>query len=378
MFIIKTFSYSFTKFFVIFTAFLLNFKREIDFDIEYLKRRTVRNSDDYIRLMGMRASMWYIEAMCSPWVQKPIESLTAALERRVQAIEEFRMHKYCILAFLQLDFMLCVIKNLQGFYTKYNNELLALEKLMDDYEKNATEPMWEPIKSFNISPEQRTERFDKYQSVLGLEYLQEQMAPQLYVIYQNHPEPQKQLRYALRVLKQKTPENRETNPFEFLTDVIFVIQNIIDLLLFEGRFKQVDHLLAIAMNNCVKLQTLLPKSQIKTLNETKSKLCFFYAAWGVEIFERSAKEIYNLSRPVRGVIDNTGFIEMIDLMEPGVDIYANQFPIDIVKTHEELSSIVHRAKRWNSRGIDFAPYESLKAGLNKQSAIIKELMDFFD
>lgn len=115
------------------------------------------------------------------------------------------------------------------------------------------------------------------------------------------------------------------------------------------RLKQLDHCLAGLMFHTVNYRRSLPDHQRHTVSKIQAKLSNAFLHWGFIIAFESMKQI---AGEKFAIVDNRTYEEIEEFNESGVEIYAHQFPIDLVKTPEALEKVIKRCKAWYKRSRD--------------------------
>lgn len=120
----------------------------------------------------------------------------------------------------------------------------------------------------------------------------------------------------------------------------------LETLLLNNNFKQLDHCLAGVMFRTVKYRRSLPESERRKVSTMQARVAMYFTMWGAIIAYTS---IQRFRTGELHPINNEPYEEIQTFKEPGVQVYAHQFPINLVATPEEVVPIIKRVKAWDKR-----------------------------
>ncbi|XP_063701221.1 uncharacterized protein LOC134831425 [Culicoides brevitarsis] len=179
------------------------------------------------------------------------------------------------------------------------------------------------------------------------------------------------LKYVLPALKATL--NKHEIIHEFGTEnalfehTVILLRPIINCLIDTNHFEQVDHVLSILMFHLVKMRRDMPKviaTEIQAkIDASKAIVSFFYAIWAYELLVIAAKMYSEKHLKIK---IRTEMIRLEKFMEPGIEIYEKQFPVNVISDEKEWDKVVTKGKLWCQRAVDYfekaktAPADYLK------------------
>lgn len=126
-------------------------------------------------------------------------------------------------------------------------------------------------------------------------------------------------------------------------------------LIMTRHYAQLDHILSILMFHLVKNGRSVRSTEEQTaIDAAKGMVCFFYTDWAHNILRYSRMVV--LSPENSDVVSNPIKTEMVryeEYVEPGVEKYENQFPVDAVESGKECKKVIKTGKIWGQRAIDY-------------------------
>ncbi|XP_063705466.1 uncharacterized protein LOC134834657 [Culicoides brevitarsis] len=285
------------------------------------------DSPDYNKFLAMKAV-----SICHQSPLERAEKLPAA----IAALEPIKFAPEVSLAYVVASIhMDCKKENLDYY--------LNAEAVYDHYKKNGT-PCLSTHEIFGALPviEQENdlivqEFFDKFEKLKNDDLAIKYVMPSLKAFFN----------------KAKIMEKMEYGKFKFEA-LIPEFRSHFQLLLKTHHFAQVDHLLAIFMFHLVKAGRAKPQTEESQnqIDAAKALVSSWYTMVGwtlamcAEFMARNPE--FALKYPVR-----TEVVRFEEFMEPGVEIYENQFPIDFIQTEKEWDGVINKGKVWSQRALDY-------------------------
>lgn len=155
--------------------------------------------------------------------------------------------------------------------------------------------------------------------------------------------------------------------------VMFPTVYDLSLSIFHRReFKQLEHVLAVAMSFLVRYRRTLPKFYRSQLNEGQGLIARVYVAWGKEIMEASLAKLNGESyKP----IDNESFQAINEPDDIEYKIYVGQFPIEPVEGRAEIKKLVIRTKAWNKRATELLHDKTMGKHMDQTLSICDRIND---
>lgn len=154
-----------------------------------------------------------------------------------------------------------------------------------------------------------------------------------------------------------------------------------DYLIKSHQFAQVNHLLSVLMCKLVKYRRSLPQEKQQDCKRSQGFISEQYALWSFEIVQYSLQSLKDKNYSAKHLINNEVY-RFEELIEPGIEIYENQFPCEPILTRKEFGKSMKRGKAWCNRAIDLlkGDFEQSKAKelmkkLIALEPIIEELVD---
>lgn len=363
---------------------LVEILKKMQKDLDELLKTTPEDSEEYIKYFAMRAHVWNAEGQ-----QYVIGGLRSQVKEEhlqlfmnnITLLEPYKMRPICIFPYLDAILLLCCYYGHtdRDSMRKVDDFIFKAEDALEEYEKNVKEEILLPEKLFEVPSYLRTKQFVLYHESRDMKTTRKLMAYYLFNSYYELNRRDKKLKYAVPSLQMIGDYNGDVEASYFAKFGMNLLLRAIDIILDDGRLKQADHLLAIAMYHCVRLQSKLPQNEIAQLTNVKGLLSFRYARWGLIVFNVSAKYLRGFPAETAPLINHTEFEEVTELMEPGVEIYLNQFPHCAITDPSEIIELLKRAKTWNGRALEQAKDTTWTAATLQQRGKIdrymEELMD---
>lgn len=356
-------------------------------------------SDEKMLYWAMIVHLFVCETACKAWSPRPHQEQIDTYLAIIESQELYRLHPYSVYvrqptvtfgrlsshsrvyflfqSFIEIIVLTCTEAHLQGTLHTLDDYLFWSERTLIDYCKRVRKEIWTPKKLFAVPIELQTMNYCINQMKRGLDSLKDQLACFMYCAYRRLNSPKMELLYSITALRTVRSSSRDMYPLYFLDAIIPFLSQVIELLITSCNFKLTDHLLAIAMFHCVKLQHLVPADALPRLNNAKGQLSMFFAEWGVNIYERSHYALKKIDMKWKFKINAYDFEEYPGMVEPGVEVYASQFPHNIISDLSRLKLISKKVKKWNDRALEFITDSSGKQmALDQRTNIYKLIQKF--
>lgn len=223
--------------------------------------------------------------------------------------------------------------------------LLKLEKIYNRYMQSYGKVQaWggnDYLKCIKLKLNPLVTTFDR-----DLSLLYNMLASYLFCVYGNLSPPDYE-----NGLKYGVPKLRAIFQFgDFKAIYLFLDKclEVIDAMIKGSAYKQADHILTVAMHQSVLLRRRLEPHERHEMNGRQGRLMLRFAKWGKTIADRSMQKIRGEKNVPEGRTEP--YEELTKLMKAGREAYANQFPINLVATEEEVKKILKRARTWGKKG----------------------------
>lgn len=154
------------------------------------------------------------------------------------------------------------------------------------------------------------------------------------------------------------------------------ISNMTNTFISLRRFKQLNHLLAIAMYRLVKIRRELNYEDKRKLNGLQAGLSSVYAMYGFTIASGTFAKLqkhHNFKPP-----QNEDFTELTELIEDGMEVYTSQFPIVYPDTYLGARKVLQRAIKWNERARQLVIKPEDKRVCESESQALQHLLTTLD
>lgn len=253
------------------------------------------------------------------------------------------------------------------------------DKTKEDHEQNSKfkidadlkflEAAWNSSKLFEISCEEQSTDFIQYQKSHNIEVLFGAIPEMYETQHMNNIKRAKEstefLPKMIDLAAKKLKSNNLIENFEAIR--YFKEISVITIDCFQ--FKQTQHILSVAMFNLVKIRQNLPIEQRSALNELQAAVSHGFASYGVAFVSGS------ITKKLHGdkycIPAHPFYIEMTDLIEPGMEVYSSQYPNEYVENLLQMKKILKKALAWNKRSIELG--ESNQEDLEKYHCCTKML-----
>lgn len=317
-------------------------------EIDELLLMIEENSDEMKRVSLLKAFTLYLEMQVMNFGENcTIEEEREAANQLVSWTEKYgdKPEGFCmhLFGFLMLTRMLESEEN----WTESLRMALMCEEIYKNYTTNHKDvPFWKGDNYLEYINRTLSSLVKCYDRTLSVQY--SMIASSLFIGYthQTPPDHENAVRYAIEPLKIY----HEIYPWNCLIPIHCFLKSCvekIDVMIHCGCYKQVDHLLAVAMNLAVHERRSLPADARYKMDHIQGKLSLMFAFWGEHIAERSTQMIHGDKNVTK--IKNELYEEFNFLMTDGYLVYIHQFPVDLVTNEEEIKKILKRARTWAKR-----------------------------
>lgn len=320
-------------------------------------------SDDFIKLLAKKAHFMNNQGYLKYYY--PFTMPCTKFEEVINILRPYKMNKLCVYPYLEALFLMNECRSDCLLKVKYLHEA---EKIMIDYYKGSNEPIIRSKELFDIPKQWNSFNYHQYH------------AGHYFKAFQNFrqwvrfPEEdmcfvESDMFYAISALRSFSIATRDKEPVFFLRTVLQILFEVIVYTRSIYRFKQLNHLLAIAMHHTTKLEQVIPQQNQNELKNMKGMLSYHFAYWGLNIVNRSSPNFVNTG--LQTSILNNYYEEITNLIEPGVKQYENLFPIETVGVRQHYQ-ILRECQVWNNRAIELIPNTVERQAPVKQ----RELLNF--
>lgn len=205
----------------------------------------------------------------------------------------------------------------------------------------------------------------------------------IYFCYDRLDSPQMKYQYAIPSIRAKLELDQQETGFRPKETIPQVISEL-KCLLHKRAFKQLDHLLSGFMYQLVKYRRTLPEEEKLDLNYIQGQLSLLYACWGYDIMnssflligtEEGTDEHEKLSTSLE-ICKN--FIEFPELIEPGCETYADQFPTNYTKSIQNVKNLFKKVLAWNKRSKELIGNNWEKDIVSKQKQALVQFKEDLD
>lgn len=242
--------------------------------------------------------------------------------------------------------------------THFSDEIVAAtsyQKAMNFFSselgKNLGNNCWDGAKTFGVSNDEASHAFTQYQNEHTLNVFREQFISMKFTALKKIMDQREKaiadLPCNTEIIKMIKSEDLETKikGLEWLDSKG-------NLLITEENFKQANHVVAVAIYHSVKIRRNLPPDSRTTMDTIQCDLSGTFSQVGELIIDMALmrKRMGGLGEFFDGFVKEK-FVELTELVEDGIEAYANQFPNELPKTYREMKPILKRAISWNKRAI---------------------------
>lgn len=224
---------------------------------------------------------------------------------------------------------------------------------------------------FDIPVDEQTPDFTMYQethtSELAIEFITEKSLNNV----KSRSDTVKKEQKNISMLIQTASNLLKSSDFIKKMEGIAILQKIAETCLEGLQFKQSLHALSVSMFHFIKLRKCFPADKRSKLNEVLADLSYSYAKYGLTFAAGSVEKMN--PHYEQFMVPSSEFIEMTDLIEPGIETYSSQFPTEYVDNPLEIKKIIKKALAWNKRAIELnegkqqklEEYETMNEALNQ-------------
>lgn len=283
-------------------------------------------------------------------LDKCIKSLRPLINDKNKAVKAFHA---TLLARIRKS---SVVTRLKGIYEAMD-ALKDIDKFYETFtQRHSVDAAWDITKVFGFTKEaieNSDSSFKGYLSYRRLDWLLMEMWSSITSSYALK-DPENTLKYGLRCLPiifyQLKAENAE-NKVRYIHILGYMAMHLQENL----RYKLANHLLGIAMQQCVKLLRNAPHLRVE-IEQAQVSLCGTYTIMGEIIARMSLYYIQNKSSKLLPLLDKTmndSNAEVLcetDLTEEAA-VYLKHVPMELVTDIKELKKMVERTLGWAKRTV---------------------------
>lgn len=193
----------------------------------------------------------------------------------------------------------------------------------------------------------------------------------LYICYNALKSDEMKLKYVLPCIKGKLRINIVENDIAEVQKLVPDFSDEPSFLITSHYFAQVNHLLSVLMFHLVKYRRSLPHEKQHEVSNAQAFVSELYGFWACELVQYSLLSLKDKTYCEKHPINNE-VVRFEELMEPGVEIYENQFPCEPILTRNELNKVVKKGKAWCQRAIVLYGHEKCSTA----EMVMETLIDF--
>lgn len=245
-------------------------------------------------------------------------------------------------------------------YQKAAEFVKKANELYMRYTKNCNELIWNfHCICTGVAPSVESSNITKISLKNHLGYI-------LYIHYTNEYNEASEFKYAVSALRYLESARAPAHRYGVLT----WMYKVSCIFLKCHRLKQLDHCLAGLMFHLTKYRGFIPESQHYKVSEIQAQVAKLFTLWGICIAKNS---MIKISTGIGLPIDNDSYDEIDMFQETGVEAYTAQFPIELVKTLDEVKAVIKRVKAWRKKTDELLGYVDSSRKWESGGSLVAEL-----